>query len=197
MSDPRGNALGRSEGPRSEGRSRPSLLHRHIGAHAAGSKERRPVCVGYRRKVVPHQQFASASRDEKPDHRMLADFLMLGVEGDHSSRELHPPDFAVCCERPAAQEQRDARRYEAAPGTRRSPGDGPRRHEEPVMLPGRRHGFLPRSSAGELRRIADCERPFDLPAGGPDLRLTRPTSWAGTVVRTRSAPRFATASTAS
>ena len=46
---------------------------------------------GHRRKVMHYQQFASASRDEKSDHKRLADFLMPAAEGDHSSRELHPP----------------------------------------------------------------------------------------------------------
>jgi hypothetical protein len=58
------------------------------------------------------------------------------------------------------------------------------------------HGFLPPSSAGGLRRIEGCERLFELPADGLDLRPRRPAPRAGVVGRTRSAPRFATVSTA-
>jgi hypothetical protein len=65
VSDPRVRALGRSTRANGEGRSRPSRLHRHIGARTAGSKERRPLNVGHRRNVVHHQQFAYISRGEK------------------------------------------------------------------------------------------------------------------------------------
>jgi hypothetical protein len=133
-------------------------------ALTAGNKKCLPLDVGRRRNVVHHQQFANVGRG---DDRNQGNAV---TGGDRSSRELHPPCVVIFCERHAAQEQRDARRHEVAPDTRRSRGDGPRRREEPVMLPGRRHGFLPRSTTGGLRRIEGCGRLFELPAGGPDPR---------------------------
>ena len=125
----------------------------------------------------------AASRDENRNPGG-SPILQAGVGGGPLVPRASSPGFANFCERPAGQAQRDARRHEAAPGTRSSHAHGPRCREPRVMPPGRRHGFLLRSSADGLRRIGGYETLFELPARGLDLRPTRPTPMAEAVAET-------------
>ena len=115
------------------------------------------------------------------------------AEGDHSSRELHPPCFALSRRDLMAQEQRDARSYEAVPGTRRSPADASK-VSRATGEAARKTARFP--SANQCRRIAANRGLRNaLRAGlhgGLDLRPKRPVPGVWAVERTRSTPRFAT-----
>jgi hypothetical protein len=95
VSDPRVSALGRSRRAKGEGRSRPrfsALTGRRLDCGQQGTP---PADVGHRHNVVNHQQFANARCGDNRDQRRRAESLSPSREGDHSSRELHPPYLGI------------------------------------------------------------------------------------------------------
>jgi len=173
----------------------PALTHRRADCGRQRTPPRSVSAIAARQCVTSSLPRPTAARIR--NHGRFADCSTRRRRGNAHPESFIPPVLRNFYERPSAQAQRDARRHEVGPGTRRSHAGGPECRERQVMLPGRRHGFRPRSIADGLRRIEDHERPFELPARGLDPRPKRPTPRARTVARTRSAPRFATVSKAS
>lgn len=174
VSDPRVIARGEVSGQKARVASRPGSPLRHLGASAAGSKERRPLRVGHRRNVVHHQQFVCASCSENRNQGRLADSLTSSAQGERSSRELHPPCLPLSGGRPDEQGQRDARSCGQLHAFRHSLADAPMCREPRVMPPGRPHDFLPPTSVVGSRRSAGCETLFELLPGELDLPPKRP-----------------------